>query len=262
MQGPFHLRFKTAFLLLLLLAGCARLRPTPVPIRTLSYPAPPEVNPPRTLVVLLPGRRDSPEDFGRYNFPELAAQAGAQVDMVAVDAHPGYYYKRTILDRLHEDVLAPARKRYDRIWLVGISLGGTGSLLYMTRYPEEVDGLLLLAPFLGDKEVIDEVAAAGGLADWSPSKAIAPDDFQRRMWIWLRSGARRTVPLYLGYGRSDGFARANGLLAETMPPRNVFAVPGGHDWKAWRAAWEAFLKTGAIHSSEINRAPAAEEHPE
>ena len=263
MQGPFHLRFGTVFLLLaLLLTGCARLRPTPVPLRTVSYPGDPSMDQPRTLVVLLPGRRDSPEDFGRFDFPELAAQAGAQVDMVAVDAHMGYYYKRTVVDRLHEDVLAPARKRYDRIWLVGISVGGTGSLLYMTQYPEEVDGILLLAPFLGEEKMIDEVAAAGGLAGWVPSGAPAPDDFQRRMWVWLKSGARRTVPLYLGYGRSDDFARANGLLGETLPPKRVFVVPGGHDWKAWRAAWEAFLKTGAMDSSKISPSPGAAGRPE
>ena len=257
MQGPFQLRFRTVFLLLLLLAGCARLRPTPVPLRTVSHPGTPGANQPRTLVVLLPGRRDSPEDFGRFDFPKLAAQAGAQVDMVAVDAHPGYYYKRTILERLHEDILAPARKRYDRIWLVGISLGGTGSLLYMTRYPQEVDGILLLAPFLGNEEVIDEVAAAGGLDGWQPPQTLTPDDFQRQMWSWLKSGVQEGPPLYLGYGQSDPFARANGLLGDALPPERVFTVPGGHDWDAWQAAWKAFLKTGALSS-----APAAGEHPE
>jgi pimeloyl-ACP methyl ester carboxylesterase len=261
MQGPFHLRFGTVFLLLLLSAGCARLRPTPVPLRTVSYPGPPEVNQPRTLVVLLPGRRDSPEDFGRFDFPELAARAGAQVDMVAVDAHLGYYYKRTIVDRLHEDVIAPARQRYDRIWLAGISLGGTGSLLYTAQYPEDVDGILLLAPFLGEEKVIDEVAAAGGLTGWQPPETLAPDDFQHRMWVWLKEEGVQgriplNIPLYLGYGRSDDFARANGLLGKELPPERVFVVPGGHDWQAWRAAWEAFLKTGALSPS-----PAAEGHP-
>jgi pimeloyl-ACP methyl ester carboxylesterase len=262
MQGSFHLRFGTVFLLLLLMAGCARLRPTPVPIRTVSYPGRSEGNPPRTLVVLLPGRRDSPEDFRRYDFPELAAQAGAQVDMVAVDAHLGYYYNRTIVNRLREDVIAPARKRYDRIWLAGISLGGTGSILYTAEHPEDVDGILLLAPYLGEEDgVIDEVAAAGGLAGWKAPETLAPDDFQRRMWVWLKGGIQGRIPIYLGYGRSDDFARANGLLGDALPPERVFPVPGGHDWRAWRAAWEEFLKTGALNSSEINRAPAAAGRP-
>jgi pimeloyl-ACP methyl ester carboxylesterase len=254
MQGPFHFRFGTIFLLLLLSIGCARLRPTPIPLRTVSYPG---QGHPRTLVVLLPGRRDSPEDFGRFDFPKWAAEAGAQVDMVAVDAHLGYYYNRTIVDRLHEDVIAPARKRYDRIWLAGISLGGTGSLLYTDQHPEDVDGILLLAPFLGEEKVIDEVAAAGGLSGWQPPETLAPDDFQRQMWVWLKDGVRGKIPIYLGYGRSDDFARANGLVGKELPPERVFTVPGGHGWKAWRAAWEAFLKTGAL-----SPLPAAEGHPE
>jgi pimeloyl-ACP methyl ester carboxylesterase len=258
MQGPFHIRFGTLFLLLLLSIGCARLLPTPVPLRTVSYPGAGE---PRTLVVLLPGRRDSPEDFGRFDFPELAAQAGAQVDMVAVDAHMGYYYKRTIVDRLREDVIAPGRKRYDRVWLVGISLGGTGSLLYTDQHPEDVDGILLLAPFLGEEKVIDEVASAGGLSGWKPPETLAPDDFQHRMWVWLKDGVRGKIPIYLGYGRSDDFARANSLLGEALPPERVFTVPGGHDWKAWGAAWEAFLKTGALASPKIIPAPGAAGHP-
>lgn len=247
MQGSFHPRFGTVFPLLLLIAiaiaGCSWLRPTPVPIRTVSYPG---QGAPRTLVVLLPGRRDRAEDFGRFDFPGLAARAGAQVDMVAVDAHLGYYYNRTIVDRLLEDVIAPARKRYDRIWLAGISLGGTGSILYAAEHSEDVNGILLLAPFLGEKEVIDEVAAAGGLTGWQPPSALAPEDFQRRMWVWLKEGVRGKIPIYLGYGRSDDFARANGLLGDTLPAERVFTVPGGHDWKAWRAAWEAFLQTGAL----------------
>ncbi|HEV2855481.1 MAG TPA: alpha/beta hydrolase [Thermoanaerobaculia bacterium] len=260
MQGPFHFRSGKNFLLLLLLAiGCARWRPTPVPIRTVSYPG---AGQPRTLVVLLPGRRDSPEDFGRFDFPELAARAGAHVDMVAVDAYLGYYFKRMIVERLQEDVIAPARKRYDRIWLVGVSIGGTGSILYSAEHPENVDGILLLAPYLGDETVIGEVAAAGGLRGWKPPEALAPDDFQRRMWAWLKkAGSQGRIPLYLGYGRSDSFARANGLLGEALPPERVFTAPGGHDWKAWRALWEAFLKTGALDSRKIRPAPGGAGRP-
>jgi hypothetical protein len=103
MQGLFHV--KKRFLLLtalLLLEGCVRLRPATAPLRTVSYPG---AAPARTLVVLLPGRHDSPEDFGRERFPEKAARAGAQVDMVAVDAHMGYYYNNAMMG----EVLPPER---------------------------------------------------------------------------------------------------------------------------------------------------------
>jgi pimeloyl-ACP methyl ester carboxylesterase len=250
MQGAFQVRpgkLAIGFLLMTsLLTGCARLRPATSPLHTVSHPG---SGSPRTLVVLLPGRRDSPADFRKADFPELAARAGAAVDMVAVDAHMGYYFRRTIVDRLHEDVIAPARKKYDRIWLVGVSVGGTGSLLYAAQHPENVDGILLLAPFLGEEEMIREVEAAGGLRGWKAPGTLDPQDFQRRLWAWLdryEGEAEGKIPLYLGYGTRDSFARANGILARELPEDRVFTVEGGHDWKAWRALWERFVSTGAL----------------
>ena len=249
MQSPFHARSVEYFLCLaalLAVAGCVRPRPASVPLRTVSYPGSGQ---PRTLVVLLPGRRDSPEDFGRERFPEIAARAGAEVDMIAVDAHPAYYANRTVVERLREDVIAPARRRYDRIWLVGISIGGTGTLLYAGQHPEDVNGLVIFAPYLGDGPMIREIAAAGGIRGWRPPDPLAPDDFQRRLWVWLKGyegGPEGRLPLYLGLGRSDGFARANGMAAEALPPERVFTAPGGHGWKAWRNLWEQFVRTGAL----------------
>jgi pimeloyl-ACP methyl ester carboxylesterase len=223
-------------------AGCSHLRPTPVPLRTIALR---QGDGSRCLIVLLPGRRDSPEDFARHDFSGIAARAGIHADMVAVDAHLGYYYRKTIVDRLREDVIAPARKRYDRIWLAGISLGGTGSILYADQHPGDIDGMVLLAPFLGEKEVIDEVAAAGGLRGWKAPGSLGPDDFQRRMWSWLTRSEGK-IPLYLGFGTRDGFAHANGLLGDTLPPERVFTVDGGHDWRAWRALWEKAVATGEL----------------
>jgi pimeloyl-ACP methyl ester carboxylesterase len=260
MQGPFHPRSQrliqlASFLLfLLLLGGCvrylpARLRSTPVPLHVVRYPGSvPAGGQPRTLVVLLPGRWDRPRDFGKYSFPEIAARAGAQVDMVAVDAHLNYYLKNMIVDRLREDVIGPARQHYDRIWLVGISIGGTGALLYAAQHPEDLAGVVLFAPYLGEDAVIDEVAAHGSLASWQPPEAVAEDDFQRRIWIGLQSYAREKArpPLYLGWGETDSFARANGLLARELPKDHIFTAPGGHEWKAWKALWEQLVGTGAL----------------
>lgn len=235
-------RFALPLVGLALLTGCARLRPAPAPLRTIELRQ--ESGSP-CLVVLLPGRRDSPEDFARHDFSGIAARAGIRADLVAVDAHLGYYYRQTILERLREDVIAPARKRYDRIWLTGISLGGTGSILYANEHPGEVDGIVLLAPFLGEEPVIDEVAAAGGLRGWKAPASLEPDDFQRRMWSWL-ARYEGQPPLYLGYGTRDDFARANGLLADALPSGRVFTVDGGHDWKAWRVLWEKAVASGGI----------------
>jgi hypothetical protein len=90
------------------------------------------------------------------------------------------------------------------------------------------------------------VAAAGSLANWQAPKTLAPDDFQRPIWIglqgYLRGPAR--FPLYLGWGEKDSFARANGLLARELPKDRVFTAPGGHEWKAWTALWEQLVRTG------------------
>jgi len=214
-QSPFHarpLKYFLGLIALLALAGCVRPRPATVPLRTVSYPG---SGKPRTLVVLLPGRRDRPEDFGRERFPEIAARAGARVDMIAVDAHMAYYLNRTVVDRLREDV----------------------------------NGLVLFAPYLGEDPVIREVSAADGIRGWRPPEPLAPDDYQRRVWAWLKGyerGPEGRLPLYLGWGRSDGFARANGLAAQALPPERVFTAPGGHGWKAWRSLWEQFVRTGAL----------------
>jgi pimeloyl-ACP methyl ester carboxylesterase len=233
------------FLAALALAGCVPMRPATVPLRTVTFPG---AGAPRTLVVLLPGQRDVPEDFGRDHFPEIAARAGAKVDMIAVDAHIAYYYQHTIVDRLREDVIAPARKRYDHVWLAGISIGGTGALLYASQHPEDVDGLILLAPYLGEKAVISEVRAAGGPRGWKPPEPLAADDFQRQLWAWIgryAAGPER-IPLYLGWGRSDSFAGPNGMLGEVLPPERVFTTRGGHGWKAWGALWEQIVRAGAL----------------
>jgi enterochelin esterase-like enzyme len=31
------------------------------------------------------------------------------------------------------------------------------------------------------------------------------------------------------------------LATQALPPDRVVAVPGGHDWDAWRPAWDAML---------------------
>lgn len=240
---------------MLLWAGCARLRPTAVPLRTLALSVPGDH---KTLVVFLPGRRDAPEDFRRYAFAEAAQRQGLDADFLAVDAHPGYYLKKTILTRLREDVLAGARRKYQRIWLVGISIGGTGALLYAAEHPADIDGIVLLAPFLGNDPMIDEIERAGGLARWSPPPADGSDDFERRMWTFLQRNARaanqtgeRAIPIYLGCGARDRFARANALLGRELPAGRSFTASGGHDWKAWSALWEQVLR-----SEEMQRGAA------
>ena len=89
---------------------------------------------------------------------QAARDRSIDADLVAVRAHWGYYEKHIVVERLHQDVILPARaKGYRHIWFVGISLGGWGSLQYVRQHAKEIEGMLLLAPFLGEKKVFDEV---------------------------------------------------------------------------------------------------------
>src|ERR1043165_3038605 len=102
------------------------------------------------LVVFLPGRGDRAEDFEGRGLLAAAREAGLRADVLAVDAHLAYYYKRVITERLWEDVVLPARARgYRRLWLVGISLGGLGSTSLAKEHPDAVAGILAVAPYLG-----------------------------------------------------------------------------------------------------------------
>lgn len=220
--------------------------PAPLPVDRLA-PLPPKGE---CLVVFLPGRGDRAEVFRREGFAAAAAEAGVRAEVVAVDLHIGYYARRTADVRLHQDVVAPAKARgVRRVWLVGVSMGGLGTLIYDRYHPGEVSGLVLLAPYLGEKPVTDEVAAAGGLARWQPPGALAPDDWQRDIWRWLRRWVQPepdVPPIVLGWGEGDGLAGANHMLAQVLPPERVFVRPGKHDWRVWRELWKAMLASGQV----------------
>jgi S-formylglutathione hydrolase FrmB len=207
----------------------------------------------RCAVVFLEGRFDHPQSFARAGFDAALAAAGVDAEIVAPDSHLGYFLQDTIVQRLAADVIGPLRARAGSpVWLVGVSMGGTGALAYAQRHPDEVAGVLALAPYLGEPELVSELTAAGGLALWRPSPDMAPDDHIRHLWIGLQ---QRTAPggsgppIYLGYGTQDSFAPSARVLAAALPPERVFTVAGGHRWSAWRRLWDAFLATGALRDS-------------
>ena len=198
------------------------------------------------LVVFLPGRGDRAEDFEERGFLAAARRAGLQADVLAVDAHLGYYYKRVITDRLWQDVVLPARARgYRRLFVVGISLGGLGAIALSQAHPDAVAGLFVLAPYLGEPDLTREIEAAGGLGRWSG--ASSERDF-RGVWGFLRGYAagEPRPPLWLAYGESDRYAYGHRLLATALPKDRVLVAPGGHDWKAWEGLWQEFLARGAF----------------
>ncbi len=215
-------------------------RPAAVPMRTVSYPG---VGPAGgDLVVFLPGRGDRPEDFERRGLLAAARQAGMTADVLAVDAHLAYYRKRIVTERLWADVVAAARARgYSRLWFVGISLGGLGSLALAQDHPDAPSGIFAMAPYLGEPPLAREIEEAGGLGRWG-GQAEEPDF--RGLWGWLRAYATRQVPrppLWLAYGEADRYAYGHRALASALPADRVMTEAGGHDLPTWSRLWADFL---------------------
>jgi enterochelin esterase-like enzyme len=231
------------FLPAALLSSCAPV--TTIPIGTIDFNQSGAKRQP-TLLVFLPGIRDKAAVFAEKGFVSAVRKSGIEADMIGVEANFEYYQKDEILPRLKQDVIDPAKQQgYRNIWLVGISLGGFGAIWYDIEHPGDVTGIVELAPYLGDPEVIGEVATAGGLPGWQPPENIE-NDKQRKIWRGLKTyeSRNRTMNrLYLGYGMQDKFAPACGILAALLPPAQVFTAKGGHDWSSWQPMWDAILKS-------------------
>ena len=244
------LRFGLLVALFVVTAGCSFFRAPVVPLRTIALGA---KGGGTCLAVLLPGRWDKPESFLAAGFAEAVEKRGLRLDLMAVDTHLGYYRDRSVVERLHLDVVAPARAAgYRTIWIVGTSLGGVGGLLYLRDRPDDLAGVLALAPFLGADEVIRELEAAGGPTRWTPPPTLPTDDVGRELWSWLAPWAmsRQAPPLHLGWGREDALAEANQMLASLLPRERVYTVRGRHDWGTWARLWEQFLDRTALCREE------------
>ena len=228
-------------------SGCQWFYPTKVPIEQHFYEAP---TPEKTshLIVFLPGRHDRATKYEEEGWIQSLWEHRFNVDAVAVEAHLGYYLKKTILERLKQDVILPAQaKGYNAIWMVGISMGGIGTLGYPTVYPGDIDGMVAFAPYLGESALIEEIEQAGGLAHWTPE--VSDKDPFRKLWLWLKqydAAQPQTPPLYLGYGREDSFFRAHALLQNVVPADHVFLEEGGHKWVVWNVLWEKLLNASAF----------------
>jgi len=238
------------------LSGCAYLpreAAVPMPTRLIRSPC---GAPAQVLLVMLPGRGMSLDELEQQGFPAAVFAAGLAVDVLLVDAHAGYYKDRSILERLRLDVIAPARAAgKTSIWLAGISLGGLGALLYADAHPGDIDGVLVLAPYLGELDTAAAVARAGGLSQWRAPEAMPgplPDDaIGLQAWRSAQGLVRPAAsaprpPVFLGWGLSDRFAPAEQVLAEALPKARVFTAPGGHDWDPWLGLWRRMLAASGL----------------
>jgi pimeloyl-ACP methyl ester carboxylesterase len=195
-----------------------------------------------TRVLLLPAAYTSIEDFVGAGFASAARAGNAPLDLQFVELKLQHLTDRSILRRLRHEIVLPARAAGCRsIWLGGVSLGGFVAIAYAERYAHEIDGLCLLAPYLGNHIVISEIERAKGLRDWTPG-TLADDDDERRVWRFIKENSARAMPVHLGYGSTDRFAASHRLMAEALSPESVDIVPGGHEWSTWVQLWKNFLE--------------------
>jgi pimeloyl-ACP methyl ester carboxylesterase len=196
-------------------------------------------------MVWLPGAYHAAQDFVTAGFAQAVRARQLSLDLVFIDMELEHVGDRGALRKLRSDIVSPARAAGISIWLGGISLGGMFALNYAASHPDEVDGLCLLAPYLGNRMLTNEIAVAPGLAAWQPGE-LAEADEERRLWSYVKNRHAGSPPLYLGFGREDRFSAAHELLAATLPADSVDVIPGGHEWPIWFSLWENFLDSRFI----------------
>jgi len=152
-------------------------------------------------MVWLPGAYHSAQDFLEAGFPEAVLERKIPLDLIFVDLRMRHLDDREALNRLRSEIVLPALGSGVSVWLAGISLGGLIALDIASSHPDELDGLCLLAPYLGNRMLLNEITAAQGLGTWEPGEVVAEADTERRIWRYLkmRVGSR---PLYWDTGRT------------------------------------------------------------
>lgn len=252
--------FVLAAAVALLSSGCAAMRVARTPLDTVVHEARAGEAAPTRAVILLPGFGDRPRHFERNGFVEAIREADPHALVIAADAHFGYYRTRTVVERLHDDVLVPAiESGADEIWVVGISMGGAGALSLAEAHGEHLDGVLLLAPYMGGRDIAIEVSDAGGLEAWDRYEVEGEGEraaFFRDIWVWLdgyTTDAERPE-LYMGVGTGDDAMNATDIVAEVLPEDHYFTRPGGHGWKVWRPVFRSFVDQRLASPVQANSA--------
>ena len=123
------------------------------------------------------------------------------------------------------------------------------ALRFAAQYPAEVDGLCLLAPYLGSRiiaaEIATELAAHADMANWQ-SGCLDEDDDERRIWHYVTRLGASMAPtrVFLGFGAADRFADTQQVLDRALPSERTTTrvIEGGHDWPIWRQLWDLFLE--------------------
>jgi S-formylglutathione hydrolase FrmB len=212
------------------------------PLPILLLPAPQAAEESR-LVIVLPGIEDDLDSLQRSGIAAAIQEAAPDMDVLLAGATPAYYLRHDLVRRLHQEIVMPARARgVGEIWMLGMSMGGFGSLLYERDHPQQLSGLVLLAPMMGRPGLAANIAEAGGLAQWQAPRTLPflhPDRVPVQLWQLVQSWRgmpQRAQRVWLACGADDSFLPAAQLIATALPQGHFLQRDGGHQRPVWIAA--------------------------
>jgi pimeloyl-ACP methyl ester carboxylesterase len=196
-------------------------------------------------MVLIPGAYQAPEEFLTAGFLSAIRERQLDIDIVLVAPELAHLTERVALGQLRDQVVLPARSSgCIAVWFAGLSMGGFLALLYAADHPNELDGICLIAPYLGNRMINAEIGRFRSLANWNARMADVQDELEEERRVWRYIAKHVTHPParhYLGFGRDDRFVMAQRLMARQLPPESVDVIDGGHEWCVWRELWNRFL---------------------
>ena len=240
-----HLSWASLLLTLGMLFGCYPKGDPHKPIPTALIPAGQRA---QRLVVVLPGRGDGLSGLQRAQIARAIQVQWHDADVILSGLTIGYYLQGNAIQRLHDEIVAPARMRgYREIWLLGASLGGLGALMYDGQWPGTIDGIVLMAPYLGEKPLLQDIATAGGIARWNPGPVparIDGDNFQHELWRHLQTWSHepaRARNVWLAYGDRDYLRDTMPSLTPLLRPSHILVRRGKHAWTTWTPATREIL---------------------
>lgn len=221
------------------------------------YDIAPVDSPNHILLIMLPGAKITPQQMVENGLISTLRVYNLAVDVLVLDAHADLYFERNEIEGLLHQTMDDVRAHgYKRIWLLGISLGGTGAMICSSQHPKEIEGVLLLAPFLGTRGLVAEVDAAGGLQKWQAGN-IDSRDQERELLEKIRIDVFDThliPPLFLGYGSEDRYRGSSMMLAAFLPSHRVTTISGGHDWETWKVLWQNLLEMKPFNLVKLSSA--------
>lgn len=256
-NSPSRLHLLVVLLIPLLLSGCFNLGDRSAPIPSVLIPGKGLADR-KTLVIVLPGRADNVAVMQQFDVAEAIHAGWPEVDVQLTSATLAYYTDGGLPQRINQQFIQPARAQgYQRLILMGASMGGMGSLVVDEAHPGVFEHVLLLAPYLGRERVMREITEAGGIASWQPGDKPAVVDrrnFDRELlWRQIHSftlDADSRARVWLAYGEEDRLAGTVPVIAPALDAEQILPRPGGHKWVVWNAAaTEIFARLRAQHTA-------------